>query len=299
MNVSKELLTVFLTAMQKGSFSAAARHLNRAPSAVSMAIANLEAELNLNLFDRTGREPVPTPQALSLATQAVFLVKQMQQWEAQALALSQGLESKLSLAIEPELLSMHWVDYIAPVAARFPQLEIEIMTAPHEDAMQMLHEGRVQLALLYERSEFDGRESFCEVFREELVAVAAPSHALLQQEGAIHLDQLMSARQLVVASREQPHSAPRLLWSHVYWRTDSHIAALNLTLTGLGWSILPRSFVAPYVEAQQLCILEIQNLTNSFPLCVDWVWSRQHALGMAAQYLVSLIDHNLPKHSVS
>lgn len=293
MNVSKELLTVFLAAIEKGSFSAAARYLNRAPSAVSMAISNLEAELNLNLFNRSGREPVPTAQAYALAAQARFLVQQMQQWEAQALALSQGLESKLSLAIEPELLSMHWVDYIAPVAARFPALDIEIITAPHEDAMQMLHEGRVQLALLYERSEFDGRESFREVFKEELVAVAAPSHAVLQQAEMIHLDQLMNTRQIVVASREQPHQAPRLLWSHVHWRTDSHIAALNLTLTGLGWSILPRSFVAPYVETRQLCILEIQNLTNSFPLCIDWVWSREHTLGMAAQYLVSLVEQKL------
>ena len=89
MNVSKELLTVFLAAIEKGSFSAAARYLNRAPSAVSMAISNLEAELNLNLFNRSGREPVPTAQAYALAAQARFLVQQMQQWEAQALALSQ------------------------------------------------------------------------------------------------------------------------------------------------------------------------------------------------------------------
>lgn len=120
--------------------------------------------------------------------------------------------------------------------------------------------------------------------------VASSRHGLMQQTDGIHLDQLAASRQIVVASREQPHIAPRLLWSHVYWRTDSHIAALNLTLTGLGWSILPRSFVSPYVEAGQLCILDIQNLTNSFPLCVDWVWSRQHSLGMAAQYLIGLIE---------
>ncbi len=38
--------------MDKGSFSAAARSLKRVPSAVSMAIANMEAELGYALFER-------------------------------------------------------------------------------------------------------------------------------------------------------------------------------------------------------------------------------------------------------
>lgn len=45
MPFNSENLTIFLTVLEKGSFSAAARALHRVPSAVSMAIANLEAEL--------------------------------------------------------------------------------------------------------------------------------------------------------------------------------------------------------------------------------------------------------------
>lgn len=292
MNLGMEQLRLLLSVIDSGSFSAAARQLKRAPSAVSMAIANMEADLNLILFDRSGREPVPTSQALALAGSARVLLQQLQQWQAQALALSGGLESSLSIAIEPELLSIHWADYIAALAARFPQLRIEILSAPHEDAMHWLHEGRVQLALLYERSEFDGRENFQELLTEELVVVAAPHHALFTQPQPIHLDQLVSYRQIVVASREQAHRAPRLLWSPVYWHTDSHIAALNLLLQGLGWSILPRSFVTPYLVTQQLELLALANLSNSFPLCVDLVWSRLHPLGSAARTLIELITAN-------
>lgn len=52
MALSSDNLQVFLAVLDHGSFSAAARSLRRVPSAVSMAIANLEAELDLQLFDR-------------------------------------------------------------------------------------------------------------------------------------------------------------------------------------------------------------------------------------------------------
>ena len=66
MNINQDQLIIFKTVIETGSFSAAARKLGKVPSAVSMSIANLEIDLNLSLFQRIGREPVPTPQALTL-----------------------------------------------------------------------------------------------------------------------------------------------------------------------------------------------------------------------------------------
>ena len=48
--MNSEQLELILEVIDRGNFSAAARALNRVPSAVSMAIANLEAELNLICF---------------------------------------------------------------------------------------------------------------------------------------------------------------------------------------------------------------------------------------------------------
>ncbi|MEX6399029.1 LysR family transcriptional regulator [Providencia hangzhouensis] len=41
MPFNSDNLTIFLTVLDKGSFSAAARALKRVPSAVSMAVANI------------------------------------------------------------------------------------------------------------------------------------------------------------------------------------------------------------------------------------------------------------------
>lgn len=293
MNLGKESLRVFVTVLETGSFSAAARVLKRAPSAVSMAIANMEAELNLSLFDRTGREPQPTPQALSLGIQAKEVLQQLQQWEAHALSLSLGLESKLSFAIEPELLSIDWMSMLAALAQKFPELAVEIVTAPHEDAMEMLHQGRVQLALLFERVQFDGREGFQELMREKLIAVISPEHPVLQDQQKITQTDLAHLRQIVVASRNQPEVLPRLLWSHQFWRTDNHLAALNLVLSGVGWALLPQTFVAPYFTQQRLSQLKVDSFNLEFPLCVDLVWSKQNPRGLAAQYVIDWVKQHL------
>ena len=104
MNINQEQLIIFKTVIETGSFSAAARKLGKVPSAVSMSIANMEIDLNLTLFDRKGREPVPTAQALTLFERTEQLLTEMNQWKQHAYALSAGLESALNIVVVSELL---------------------------------------------------------------------------------------------------------------------------------------------------------------------------------------------------
>ncbi|MEG2301226.1 MAG: LysR family transcriptional regulator, partial [Acinetobacter sp.] len=104
MNINQEQLNIFKTVMETGSFSAAARKLGKVPSAVSMSIANLEIDLNLKLFNRVGREPVPTAQANFLYEKTEQLLVEMNQWKQQAIALSDGLESALNIVVVSELI---------------------------------------------------------------------------------------------------------------------------------------------------------------------------------------------------
>lgn len=175
MAFSSDNIQIFLAVLDHGSFSAAARALGRVPSAVSMTIANLEAELDLVLFDRSSREPRPTAAARSLEPQARLLAAQLRQLQVQALGLTQGLEHRLTLAIAPELLAAPWSEALATLAREHPLLQVEVLAAPQADALALLHTGRAQLALVFERPSLDGREGFQEVASETLVMVIARS----------------------------------------------------------------------------------------------------------------------------
>lgn len=293
---NSETVAVFLAVLDTGSFSAAARQLGRVPSAISMAIANLEAELALELFDRSGREPKPTAQALALEPQARLLIAQLQQLNTQALELSQGLETRLTLVIAPELQSTPWVRPLQVLARDYPSLEIQVITAPQTDALRLLHDGGAQLALVFQRPAADGRESFQEVGRETLVAVIARQHPLLQElspEGRLGDTQLRPIRQVMVGSRSQDDTnnpgGPFCITSEHYWRVDHPESALQMVLSGLGWAWLPRAFVQPYINGQMLVELPIANFTNGEELWVDLVWSRERPLGLGAQQFVALM----------
>jgi DNA-binding transcriptional LysR family regulator len=282
-------VVLFLAVLDQGSFSAAARSLGRVPSAVSMAVANLEAELAIPLFDRSGREPQPTAAARALEPQARQIAQQLRALDAHALALTQGLEERLTLAITPELLSSRWTGPLAQLAAEHPLLDVEVLVSPQADALAMLHTGRAQLALVFERPRLDGREAFRQVGNETLLAVVAPGHALLQeadQPGGLGALQLANTRQIVIAGRDGGVADPRVVFGRHVWHTDSPEAAMGLLEAGLGWGWLPTSLVQERLDRGRLKALPLKTLDNGMALCVDVVWSRERPLGLGGRALV-------------
>ena len=290
MAFSSDNLKVLLAVLDHGSFSAAARHLGKVPSAVSMTIAQLEAELDLVLFDRSGREPRPTEAARALEPQARQVASQMRQLQAHALSLHQGLEQRLSIAIAPELLYGPWNQPLAKLATEFPALEVEVLSAPQADALRMLHEGCVQLALVFERPAADEREAFQELSSEILLAVVAPGHPLQQSTQLLRDSDLLNSRQIVIASRGDEHHDPRLRIGRQIWRTDSHLASLALVQAGLGWAFLPQGLDTPLAKSGALHVLSLENMSNQLRLWVDMVWSRERPLGLGASRFIALLQ---------
>lgn len=299
MSLTKDSIQVFLAVLDKGSFSAAARSIGRVPSAVSMTIANLEADLNLQLFDRQGREPQPTTAARALEAKARFMLQQFELWEAQALALSKGLESCLSLAIAPELLASDWASPLAELARHYPSLQVEVLAAPEEDAIRLLHDGRVQLAVVFESTQYDSRECCQEMARENLLAVIAPGHPALAAGRRLRTEALAEYRQIVVAGRNRGAAPPRFLQAHHHWPTDSHTAALSMLQAGLGWGYLPESLVKPQLKAGTLVELQLDNISSFSSLWVDVIWSSKKPLGLGAQHFIELIRSKQTSKSLS
>jgi DNA-binding transcriptional LysR family regulator len=297
MNLNQEQLYIFKTVMELGSFSAAARHLGKVPSAVSMSIANLEVDLNLALFQRIGREPIPTAQARSLYEKTQHLLVDMQQWRQYAESLSEGLETSLNIVVVSELIHTDWTHYISVLEEKFPQLNINIFTAPQEDATLMLDRGQAQFALMFEREHLKNNEQFIELKQAFLAPVVAKTHAMALKDHVYFAD-LLNNRQVVIASRNR-EIKPELLFAKQYWRTDNHHSACAIILKNLAWGVLPLDMLEqnPHLAAQ-LQILNILDFTPQFDYFVDLVWNRENYMGAAGQYLVQYIQ-TLRKHNTS
>jgi DNA-binding transcriptional LysR family regulator len=95
---SVDQLLVLLTVVEEGSFSAAAKRLRRATSAISYAIDTLEAQLGLPLFDRgTTRKPRLTPVGEAIVSEAKAVAYSVETLRARVRGLLDGLEPVVSL----------------------------------------------------------------------------------------------------------------------------------------------------------------------------------------------------------
>lgn len=286
MNLNQELLTVFKTAIETGSFSATARKLGKAPSAVSMAITQLEDELALNLFDRSKREPQPTPAALSLYQKTLHTLAVLQEWHNHALQLSDQEEAVLSIAFSTELENLKWTPIYQQLSEKYPLLKLEILTLPQQMALDQVLSGRLNFAVLLERENLDNREQFTAIGKENMIAVISPQHPLFEKP--VRYEDMLQHRQIIFTTNEIK-KAPFLQMAYQTWHTDNQYFAVDIIKAGLAWGFLPQSFIQNDLDQQQLVAINSLDLDPIMPLFVDLVWSREQSIGKIAQDFIQLI----------
>ena len=286
MNFSSDNIQLFLAVLDHGSFSAAARALGRVPSAVSMAIGNLEAELGYTLFERGPREVRPSPRALALEPHARLIAEQLGLLQVHALELSQGLESSLCIAVVPDIDHRPLLAAIAHLGERYPLLDIALLSAPQEDALQLLDNGRADLCLAFAGLHVDPQRGFQHIGTETLVATLSPNHRAMLDERIHYLEDLVAVRQILVRSRDLPLADPRASIGATHWYTDSFDLALQMVEAGHGGGDLPLSRVAPLIEAGRLVRLNFRNTHNELQLPIHAFWRKQQPLRQAARMLI-------------
>jgi len=110
----------------QGSFSAASRKLLRSQSVVSEAISNLEEQIGVKLFDRSGHYPKLTAAGSVILADARGIITGVDLMKARAKGMSAGLEPELSVVIDV----FYPIDAITQIATEFRQ-EISRRRAPN------------------------------------------------------------------------------------------------------------------------------------------------------------------------
>jgi len=289
MALSSDDLTLILAVVDHGSFSGAARALRRVPSAVSMSIANIEAELGYPLFDRSHREAVPTAQAMALVPQARTIASSLRLLQVHAAQLSQDLESILTIAVAAGMPDRKLLDAVIRIGARYPLLRVNLVRAPQDEVRTMLHQEQVDLALMAAATRTDREEARVTVGEETYVAVASATVDTPSLPTDLRrLEDLSTSRQIVVSGPDDPIER-LLLLSDDRWYVDSVEAAIDLVQGGAGWANLPTTSIRPAVAAGRLRVLEFENTRNGVLFPMHLAWLRRNPLRRAAGEVVELL----------
>ncbi|AIL63964.1 LysR family transcriptional regulator [Pseudomonas alkylphenolica] len=277
-----EQLRLFVGVAEQRSFSAVARTQRKAQSAVSTAIALLEADLGVTLFERSsGRQPRLTEAGAALLEDARELLRQCERLDGRALALMRGQEAQLRVAQDEAMPYQPVIDSLDELAQQFPMLEVQLASGAQGDVARKLVERRADLGLLFRHERMPSALERRALGNVEMVTVCAVNHPLARL-GQVNRQQLARHRQLLIAPQESGYPGGEPISPQI-WRADSFYAMAELLMRGLGWAWLPRHVVQyPTYHAQ---MVELRSEWTPPALVVELVWRRDEPLGPAAQWL--------------
>jgi DNA-binding transcriptional LysR family regulator len=274
---------MFVEAAALGSFSAAARKLGKQQSTVSEAIANLEIELNLTLFDRATRRPTLTAQGKAMLMHAQQVLDASDRLTRAAHRLADGMESTLTLVLSDTYQSNRFEAVLTEFEQRYPDLELECMIAEHSDVVALVQQGRAQLGLVGAQADYPPDIGFEALVDPSELGLYVGKRHRLATVAHVTLDMLRDVRELristyVGARAERRHT--------LCWSASSYLVLLEMTELGFGWAELPR-WLAQRFAADGLLELQVRGWPKTVQ--VDAVWSRRHGLGKAGGWLLDTL----------
>jgi len=201
--VSLDQLRTFIAAVDEGSFSAAARKLLRAQSVVSETVSNLEDQIGVPLFDRSGRYPKLTPEGVVLLADARNIITGVDLLKARAKGMATGLEPELSVVVDV----FYPIDAITQVAREFrqqyPGVALRIYVEALGAAIQPVIDGRCSVGIIGSLPVIPDTLTNERLASVTFLMVAADDHPLTSHKGKISREILAKYTQIVLTDRSE------------------------------------------------------------------------------------------------
>lgn len=288
--VSLDQLRTFIAAVDEGSFSAAARKLNRVQSAVSGWVSSLEGQIGVTLFDRTGRFPKLTAEGVLLLADARNIVSGVDTLKARAKLMASGLEAELSVVVDVFFPTSVITDAAKAFASRFPLTPLRLFVEGLGAGYQPILDGRCSLGILAALP-----VAFPSLMREHLgevtlVMVAAPGHPLAHMPRQISPSLLAQHVQLVLTDRSELMAGRDYgVLSPSTWRLADLSTKYAFLKDCVGWGSMPLHMVAQDIAAGTLVVLDVDGMPRTgYPLAMSAFHTASTPPGPAGRWF---IDH--------
>jgi DNA-binding transcriptional LysR family regulator len=273
--VSLDQLRTFIAAAEEGNFSAAGRRLRRAQSVVSQTLANLEGQIGIRLFDRSGRVPTLTDQGRALLARARAVASEVDLFKARAKGLAGGLETELSLVADAMFPVAVLGSALAAFQEEFPEIPLRLYVEMWEAVAGPVLDRRCAIGLMGSLPPAPSQFSQERLLTVKTIKVVSPRHPLALHRAPIPLTTLAEHTQLVHADLCGAWRAGNLgVLSPKVWRLCDLAAKHHFLRSGFGFGVMPLHMVEPDLAGGAL--VEIQ---------VDDDPPDGHAIAMSAVHL--------------
>ena len=274
MAFSSDNIAVFLAVLDHGSFSAAARALGRVPSAVSMTIAHLEAELGIELFERSSRHVRLTGFGEEFALRIRGILRSIDELEDLARASQDRLVGRLRLGVIPTVAPYLLPTLLANLSRLYKGLDLHVRETQTPRLIQELEEGRLDAAIVALPS---SESAFTEVtLLTESFVLVRPGHdegkpvpspealremrLLLLEEGHCFRDQALSFCNIDM------RAAP----SRDFLDASSLSTLVQMVDAGIGITLIPEMAVALETRSASVSVVRFKEPEPSRTIGMVW-----------------------------
>ena len=243
-------LRAFLLVAESGSFSQAAKRLHLTQPAVSKRIAQLEAQLNVSLFDRIGRRISTTEAGEALLPHARAVHLELQAAQQSVRDLAGEVRGRLRLATSHHIGLHRLPPLLSFFSKAFPAVQLDIDFMDSEQAYELTLQGEVELAVvtlapspianIVTRPIWLDPLDFMVQQDTQLTRKKALGLQELSQHPAILPGLNTYTGQIVKSLFEQRRLPIQIAITTNYLETIRMMASV-----GLGWTVLPRSMRDP------------------------------------------------------
>ncbi len=203
--ITLDQLRAFLTVVEEGSFSAAARKLQRVQSAISSAMSNLESQLGVTLWDRTTKIATLTDQGQAVLAATRRILLEVDALRRLTAGMASGVEASVSLCVDALFPLSVLVDLCAEFGKEFPAVDLRVDTQVMSTVSALILDGSASIGVVSPLGLTPGLERQV-IAPIRMVPVVGPLHPLAAHKGPVPTERLIDVIQIVLSERSGPAS---------------------------------------------------------------------------------------------
>lgn len=242
MRLSIKALQYFLTAIDQGSITHAAQHMNVVPSAISSAIDAVESEFGLKLVQRFPAKGIkPTASGITIARKVRRLIEEYDDVITGGHELRDALSGQLSIGYYAPIAPAFLPTILAPMLKQNRAVHLQCTECNNESVQDGLLEGRFDVILFVSENVKLGIT--CETLIDAPPHLLVPSSHRLAKQKSVKLDQIATLDLVLLDLPFTTQYLRGLLDSHgidprIVASASSTEMVRNLVGAGVGCSIL-------------------------------------------------------------
>ncbi len=279
----------FVRTVEKGSFTKAAEDLHYAQSSVSKMIADLEAEWDMILLERSKSGVCLTSAGEQLLPYLRKAICGYNELEGQILRMK-GLETGIVRIGTFSSVAINWLPHVFSKLQRdYPGIEYEMLLGDYDEVEHWIDEGRVDCGFL--RLPTAGEFDTISLTQDEYKVILPIGHPLAKKE-VISMTDLEGQPFLLLEHGGKTEVSDLLNTSHVTpdikFTTWEDFAIMSMVEKGLGIGILPdlilrripyrievRPLAVPYYRTIGLAMKNRKHLTSAVRKFMEYLPFRE------------------------